>query len=183
MDTTEMNRAREMALATALRIDDMIRRGIETRDNLVALFGLDGQIPSPAGAGGPELPPLADLDAEPELPVRIAADTPASAVRVAQHMADRKNAPRQAAGPKDDSEFGLLLEQFDKRGEPQKKLCRVLVNLPRTFKAEALAKELGQELKIAYQTADRLKQRGILERVGMGLYHRILPREQGAVTN
>ena len=67
MDTTEMNRAREMALATALRIDDMIRRGIETRDNLVALFGLDGQIPSPAGAGGPELPPLADLDAEVQL--------------------------------------------------------------------------------------------------------------------
>lgn len=166
MEQIEQARIREEALATALRIDDMIRRGIETRDNLLTLFGLEGQIPSPAGgdaASAVILPPLADLD--PDEP-QIKAPRP---------IAKAKPAALEPKFNSDGSEFDTLLATFAKRGKPQQQLCGALLSLPRTFKADDLAKALGHELKAAYQTADRLSRRGILERVGGGLYHRILP--------
>lgn len=181
-----MNRAREMALATALRIDDMIRRGIETRDNLVSLFGLDGQIPSPAGCDAASqviLPPLADLD--PDVESRVSPVRPKTATVEPRVSPVRPKAA--GTGGSTQSTLDAIKRGLNPTPAPEPEAvpaakpaakpprgslsgAALAAKLPATFKAAHIVQLTGCSEKAAFGACYRLRESGLAENIGLGAW-------------
>jgi hypothetical protein len=166
MNLTETNRAREMALATALRIDDMIRKGIETRDNLVALFGLDGQIPSPAGEQAacevilPPTPPVSREGAK-----GAKGNSPQATLD-----AIKQRIPSPAG---QDPETHLETLPTVPPAKPKRVRgndAALLSKLGKTFTVAKLQELSGLSDKGAYSAVYRMRAKGMVENIGDGVW-------------
>ena len=146
----------------------------------------------------PGLPPLADLDTDapaakrapvrrkpapkrtPKYP-RIARVGPApldqfrppaeSAPAVAGENAAAPTTAAPAVSNADKlSLLDRMLSKFGRVTEETRKASAAMIALPKAFNATALAEALDLEMKAAYSTLHRFRERGILENCGMGLY-------------
>lgn len=156
----------EHARAVVLDLSDRIDVAIAVRDTLVKLYGLGGEFlaaPFRPVIGEP-LPPLADHER-----------TAAAVTLPAQEEATGKlDVQKLSAAPRklfvETDPLGGLLARFQRVTAETRRDCEAMLKCPATFNAAQFAAASGKEAKPAVQTLCRFAERGILERVGMGLY-------------